>query len=114
MSRGLRSARRGFTLIELLVVVAIIALLIAILLPSLSNARKLAKAAKCGTNLRGIAVANAVYGADWNDAIAGSPSTSGCTYLSPNFTSNAVPNNPPAVFQAFDFYTPLGSLMNLT
>jgi prepilin-type N-terminal cleavage/methylation domain-containing protein len=112
MSRK-KSSARGFTLIELLVVVAIIALLIAILLPSLSNARKLAKAAKCGTNLRGIAQANAVYAAEWNDAIAGSPSTSGCTYSSSNFLSNSSPYNPPAVFQAFDYYSPLGNLMNL-
>lgn len=47
--------KNGFTLIELMVVVAIIALLVAILVPSLTEAHRVAKMVVCATHLKGIA-----------------------------------------------------------
>jgi len=60
------SARRtAFTLIELLVVVAIIALLVSILLPSLNKAREQAKASVCASQLRSFGQASALYESDY-------------------------------------------------
>jgi prepilin-type N-terminal cleavage/methylation domain-containing protein len=59
--------RTAFTLIELLVVVAIIALLISILLPSLGRARTLAKRTVCLTNLRQVGIATRAYAGANND-----------------------------------------------
>jgi prepilin-type N-terminal cleavage/methylation domain-containing protein/prepilin-type processing-associated H-X9-DG protein len=76
MSRTTQAGRRrrGFTLIELLVVVAIIALLMSILMPSLSRAREQARMAKCAVNLRSIGQARTTcgmelkgFGPTWDD-----------------------------------------------
>jgi prepilin-type N-terminal cleavage/methylation domain-containing protein len=56
-----RRNRAAFTLIELLVVVAIIAMLISMLLPSLSSARELAKAVACTANLKQFGAAHHMY-----------------------------------------------------
>lgn len=62
------AGRRAFTLIEVLVVVAIIALLISILLPSLKRARDNARSAHCKANLHQAGIALNMYlvsGKEW-------------------------------------------------
>ena len=61
------AGKAGFTLIELLVVGSIIAMLTAILVPSLSSAREAAKSVSCARNLNQMTLATKLYANDSSD-----------------------------------------------
>src|SRR5437868_4724178 len=99
-SRDRSSSPNGFTLIELLVVIAIISLLLAILLPSLSSARRVAKAVACAANLRAIAQGMSQYAFDNEEWIVGSPAGSGAVVQAGSISQGPVSQN-------WDFLGPL-------
>ena len=63
-----RRLTRAFTLVELLAVIAILALLIALLLPALTRATEQARLVKCKANIRQVLAAHASYAVDYKDA----------------------------------------------
>ncbi len=62
--------RYAFTLIELLITIAIIAILAAVLLPALNEARSTAHKIRCHSNLKQIGIASAQYVSTFDDYIA--------------------------------------------
>ena len=76
-------ARSAFTLIELLVVIAIIAILAAMLMPALQQARERAQLTKCVNNLRELGTSSNMYSGEFDDWII--PTQNGLT----NYLYNA-------------------------
>lgn len=107
-----RRVGRAFTLIELLVVIAIIALLIGILLPSLGQARRVARTVLCSANLSSITKGINAYANDYKEAIVGGSTTSGYDALpaSSGFKDTPARFNGVAV-QQWDFLGPLAAFL---
>jgi prepilin-type N-terminal cleavage/methylation domain-containing protein len=59
--RNRTERNRGFTLVELLVVISIIALLLAVLIPAMSKAKRLAQRTVCMTHVQQLIMAGMVY-----------------------------------------------------
>jgi prepilin-type N-terminal cleavage/methylation domain-containing protein/prepilin-type processing-associated H-X9-DG protein len=68
--RARRRVACAFTLVELLVVVAVVALLVAILLPSLAGARGAGQLSACASNLRQLTIADDLYAGDHGEHYA--------------------------------------------
>ena len=83
------SSRTAFTLIELLVVVAIIALLISILLPTLRNAKEQAKLVKCLAHMRGLGQAVHNFAAERNSLCQLTAEETGVNLVDPDRTKFA-------------------------
>ena len=69
LSKPSRRGSTAFTLVELLVVIGIIALLLAILLPTIGKARDAAKKVKCAANLRSLGQCMILFARDHHDRL---------------------------------------------
>lgn len=96
---------KAFTLVELLVVIAVIAILIALIMPTLSQVRMQAQVAVCASNMKDVGKASSAYSGDRDNNVAGPYSAiERCTwphmqsYGGGGFLTNGCPANPAMAF----------------
>ncbi len=113
--------RGGFTLVELLVVIGIIALLVSILLPAMTKARRAANTVVCASNIRQILMAMQTYVAQNDGYIPGSPNTTGAflfdqtpPFSFPVFDKQYNENYCPGISQTWDWQAPLAKVMGVS
>jgi len=115
-----RRSRPGFTLIELLVVISIIAVLIALLLPAVQQAREAARKVQCRDHLRQFGLALHNYsdahqilppGYVYRPDASTSPASNGAGFGWGTMILPFLEQSP--LYQQFDFNVPLHAAVNL-
>ena len=106
----------GFTLVELLVVIGIIALLISLLLPALTKARRAANTVACAANIRSIIQGMQMYGANNKGYFPGSMTSGGMLFNGQFGPDLQFPTNSsylPDIVQNWDWMSPVAKQMGI-